>query len=132
MKKLLILLIIGSTFLTSCNDMEEKVIGHWVIKEFDGSHPILTSGLGIKENYTCVLPLTNVNDRHTNKENGKWEVIKKGEDNYLNITTDNELFNDSYRIKVWERVLDENSQAYGIRMILESDRTTIVLTKSDF
>ena len=133
MKKLLVLLIIGSTFLTSCNEMDKKVKGVWTIKEiyqhkesiFD---TLFSTGFIINKDKTCVFPRRNTLEN----KNGNWEIIKKGEDNYLNITTDNELFNDSYRIKVWERVLDENSQAYGIRMILESDRTTIVLTRSDF
>lgn len=138
MKKLVLLIIIGSSFLTSCSDMDNKVKGIWIIKEIYQNNEsifdtLFSTGVLINKNKTCDLPIRSIEDRNTSKKIGQWEVIKKGEDNYyLKITTDNELFNDSYKIKVWERVLDENSQAYGIRMILESDRTTIVLTRSDY
>jgi len=137
MKKLLLLTILGLTLLTSCENMDDKVSGVWTIKGiYQNNESIFdtlsSTGFLVNKDKTCTFPLININNRHTSKEVGTWKTLKKGEQYYLQIITDNELFNDTYEIKSWEKVMDEKTYGYAIVMFLESDKTKMELHRSDF
>jgi len=133
MKQLLLFLIISSTLLTSCNDMDDKVSGVWTIKGIYQNNEsifdtLFSTGFLINKDKTCAFPRRNISEN----KNGKWKTLKKGEQYYLKITTDNELFNDTYEIKSWAKIMDEKTYGYAIVMFLESKNTKMELHRSDF
>lgn len=132
----LFLLLFEITFI-SCNDMlENDIIGLWIIDEItyekNNIKPyIYLNMFETKKNHTCTLPVTKVSDIRTIKSEGNWKLILINSNPYILINTENELFNDTFKIeKVWEE-RDTVSWGIALKMILSTKKLHLKCTRSN-
>lgn len=132
MKKHSILFLVGfSLGLTACKQVP-PVGGGWSIEGYEGARPLLTNGLELYKDGTCALPMTDISERHTPLEEGKWEAFKEKGHYYLRITTPHPQFNDTYEITSLKQVTDTVSWGQLTVMELRSNRTWMLCKRADY
>ncbi len=134
MKKILIFTIIIFT-LASCNELEKKVQGGWVVDQaYYHDEPVLwdlySNGIGLNKDNKCNLPISDWADRHTDREKGTWKVSKKNGTPYLKINTTNKIFNRTFEIHNLRKVQDTVSWGYLMKMTLTADSIKLDCTKA--
>ncbi|MBN2776124.1 MAG: hypothetical protein JXR36_00685 [Bacteroidales bacterium] len=130
MKNLSFLIILSITFINSCNNVDNEVQGVWVIDTYQGQFQLLTNGICFEEDHRCTLPMVNINERHTDKEVGSWKTFYKDGKYYLEITTNNSNFNDTYEIVNLKKIKDAETGGFIMKMTLVSDCSTLYCTKA--
>ncbi len=123
--------IICCLSLISCNGLEKKVQGCWVIDQaYYNGEPIIWdlygNGLGLEKDKKCNLPLiTGNNDEGT----GTWRVFKKGKVSYLEIKPNNNwIFNRTFEIQNLKLVGNDRT-GYLMKMTLVSDSLKLDCTR---
>lgn len=121
--------------LSGCNELEEKLIGSWVVDQaYYHDEPVMwdlySNGFSLNENHTATLPISNWEDRHTDKEKGTWKAFKENGAAYLKIDTKNPIFGRTFEIQDLRRVQDSISLGYLMKMTLVSDSLKMVCTKA--
>lgn len=113
--------------LFSCkNKVEKQVMGVWVIDKItydnqDIKFQLLANAMTFREDYSCDIPIVNIEDNHTDKQKGEWKVVEKNNQVFLIIKSTNDLFNEKFKIeKVWQEH-DNISHGELIKMILSSE-----------
>jgi len=128
--------VLMGIYLSSCrNELDKKIEGVWVIDQayyHDNAvvWNLYSNGLILKNDYSCDLPISNANDRNTEKENGIWSISEKDGNKCLVIETSNELFCRTYRIDKLERVQDKVSLGLLLKMTLVADSLKLDCTKA--
>ena len=128
----IVLLII--TFI-SCNNIENKVQGHWTIEKMtkgkiDLLQVLYSNGFGLKEDHSCTLPIDNLKDRHSRKETGEWKVFEKSGKEYLQIISENKNFHGTYHITNSKTITDSISLGQLVKISFVSDSITIHCIKT--
>lgn len=131
-KKLLLLSVLT---LFSCNSSEEIISGLWVVdRAYLNNKPaywdLYTNSFSLKPDHTCVLPINDWNHRGTNKQDGTWELIQNDTSRYLKITTENTLFNRTFKITKFKKISDPVSLGTLLTMTLSSDSLKLDCTSS--
>lgn len=130
-----ILLFLIMFALMSCKSkVEKQVMGVWVIDEIvykdqDIKHQLLSNAITIRKNYVCELPIINVQDIHSDKEKGMWEIKTKKAKLYFIIQSTNQLFNGEFEIKKIWKEQDPISHGEFLKMIICNEKMTIRCTR---
>jgi hypothetical protein len=133
--KCILFVFFSSLLLSSCKSkVENEMMGVWVIDEIyynkqDIKMNLLANAMVIRKNYTCELPIINVNDNHSDKEKGEWKIVNKKSETFFVIKTTNLLFNGTFKIeKVWKEH-DNKSQGEFLKIILSSNSLRLQCTR---
>lgn len=123
-KKISVILFL--VVLISCNSLDKKIIGNWVVdKAYWHAEPALwnlySNGFTLKGDHTCELPIWDWEDRHSNKQKGTWKVFTQNDSIYLQINTENELFNRTFQVQNLRKERDPESWGYLTKMTLAAD-----------
>jgi len=109
-------------------------MGVWIIDEIyydnqDIKIALLANALIIRKSNICRVPIINVADNHTDKQEGTWKIKQEGSTFFLVIKTTNELFSDSFKIEKvrWER--DNRTQGQLLKIIFSSKRLRMFCTR---
>ena len=129
MNRITKILLIFKIFISSaCGNKTEKfVIGVWVIDKLyynnENVRPyFFPNSIRFKKD-TCLLPIQNINQLHTKKEYGIWNIFEKNNKEYLKISTENPFF--IYVYEITKIAKDCNNYGCLYRMTLKSDSTLI-------
>ena len=133
--------IISLIFLTcflcaACNSLEEKLEGGWVVDQaYYHDEPVrwdlYTNAFDLNEDYTCELPPINRRSERTLEEQrGTWETFQKNDSTYLQIKTENRIFDRTFRVQNLRKVRESVSWGYLIKMTLIADSLKMDCTKA--
>jgi len=106
MKRQLILIsILSSTLLFSCNKLENTLQGGWNIeKVYYHNKPVVydlyTTRFDLSSNNTCELPISisSLDENKLDGEKGLWKAYTSNNVSYLQIQTKNKIFCRKFRI----------------------------------
>jgi len=134
MKNLYAFLLLSIFLFTACDDIENQLRGTWVIdKAYINNNPVIWdligNAIGLDKDMTCNLPIIYVDDRHTIKETGTWEIIDKNKVKYLQIKTTNSFFNRTFEISNLRKIQDPVSLGYLMKMTLITDSLRLDCTR---
>ncbi len=120
---------------SSCNELEKKIEGYWVIDNACiNNTPVLwnyySNGFELKSDKTCFLPINDFSYRNSDKETGKWSAYEEKDKSYLKIETTNEIFNRNFEIKNIRIIRDSISWGNLLKMTLISDSLKLDCTKA--
>jgi len=129
------LIICTAVLLIACEGLEDKVEGGWVIdRAYYNDEPVIwdlyTNGFDLREDNTCVLPISDWAPRDTHKETGSWEAFKGKGKSYIEISTPNTLFNRTFEVQNLRKVQDMVSRGYLMKMTLVADSLKMDCTKA--
>lgn len=127
-------LVVGVLLIifTGCNDHYRTVQGGWSVIELRAApYQMLNNGFVLKKDKTCILPLLSLKDRHTSREVGTWEYIRKRSISYIAIETDHPVFDRTFEVVNISRYQDTISYGYILRMTLVADSIKMVCERAD-
>ena len=133
--KIISLIFLTCILCAACNSLEEKLEGTWAIDQaYYHNEPVTwdlySNAIGLKENNACSLPIGDWIDRHTDKENGIWKAFKKNGKAYLQINTENRIFDRTFEVHNLKKVRDSVSWGYLMKMTLIADSLKMDCTKA--
>jgi hypothetical protein len=119
----------------SCNRLEKKLSGGWLIERvYYNNRPVkydlYTNSFDLNKDNTCSnLPISPVNENQAGVESGTWKsYIIKGE-SYLQINTKNQIFNRKFRIIDFREESDYKKYGYLLKMTIVADSVKIICAK---
>jgi len=136
MKKTNLIILLACLFLISCNQLENKLEGTWAIDQaYYHDEPVrwdlYTNALGLNENNTCNLPPINSRPKRTpNEEKGTWQAFEEKDKAYLEIDTENRIFDRTFEVHNLRKVQDSVSLGYLMKMTLVADSLKLDCTKA--
>lgn len=135
MKSNLVILFV-LILLVSCNPLENKLQGGWVVDQaYYNDEPVrwdlYSNGFDLKEDNTCILPPINTRlNRSLEEERGTWEAFEKDTTTYLIIETENWLFNRTFVVRNLRKTQDSVSRGNLMKMTLIVDSLKMDCTKA--
>ena len=131
------LLTISCIFLitSACNPLKEKLQGGWVVDQaYYHNQPVrwdlYSNGFSLNEDLNCELPIVEWSDRNTENEKGTWKAYQKNDSIYLDINTENRIFNRTFNVISMKKVRDPESGGFLMKMTLSSDSLKMDCTKA--
>jgi hypothetical protein len=129
-KKALIVSIMSFTII-SCNHLEKQLQDGWTIDQaYYNDEPVIwnlyNNYLGLNRDYTCSLPRINIDAAA--EDIGKWKYFQQNDKLYLQISTENWIFNRTFEIRDLRKVGDPR-MGYLMKMTLISDSLKLDCTK---
>lgn len=123
-------------FIYGCTSYKNQVVGNWHINDvYYHNEPVVYDLPGnyfnLLDNNVCRLP-TQYNEQNTAKEHGQWTYYKKDGISYLNVVTENELFNRTYTIINLEKKQDMESYGYYYEMTLVADSLKMICWRQHY
>lgn len=136
MKKTNLIILFACLFLISCNTLEDKLEGGWVVDQaYYHDEPVrwdlYGNGLGLREDNTCKLPPINMRSKRTpEEEKGTWKAFEENGKTYLQINTENWIFDRTFEVINLRKVQDTVSFGYLMKMTLTADSLKMDCTKA--
>ncbi|MCT4685695.1 hypothetical protein [Vallitalea sp.] len=97
-KNIITTLLIVIVFCSCKNRAEIIIIGDWSISEYYGDFTIIDNNFNMHEDNTCMLPMSEIEDKYTGLTNGRWTYHTNDNINYLTINSRNKNFNNTFEI----------------------------------
>lgn len=117
-------------FICGCESRKTQIMGYWHINEVFYHNELViydlpASFFSLNKDYTCELP-TRYEERNSNKNIGSWSVYTKDKVTYLNVDSENALFNRTYKLESFGKIQDKETKGYLLEMVLVSDSLKMV------
>ncbi len=133
MKKIIFLFLVF--YMSACNQKTDKYVGLWIVTDiYIYNETILpdlfSQAIDFKKNGNIDLPVNDLNYINTSKEIGVWHSFSNDTIEFIDIKTNNELFNHCFEVRQLGLFQDPNSGARSLEMVLTSDSILIYCTKA--
>jgi hypothetical protein len=135
-KKFIVLIIISCFALLNCvsKSEKEKYVGLWLvdkayIHDEVAIWNLFSNSFELYKDFTCSLPIADVNDRHTSKEHGEWRIIVDNDTEMLEIRSTNEVFNRTFQILDFRQEEEPINKGIHTKMTLVADSIKFECTK---
>ena len=137
MRKTILTFIIIGVLVTSCKDnIENELSGSWVVEQAYYNDEVVqwdlyTNAIQLNKDKTCDLPPIHSREERTlNEGKGIWEALEKQGNSYLQIKTENWIFNRTFEIHNLRKVRDNKSFGFLMKMTLTADSLKLDCTKA--
>lgn len=121
---------------TSCNELEKKVQGGWVIDQaYYHNEPVrwdlYNNSLSLNKDNSCDLPpISGFRERKPEEMIGTWQAYTQNDTSYLQINSENWIFDRTFKINNFRKVRDSVSWGYIMKMTLTADSLKLDCTKA--
>ena len=120
---------------TACGKLERQMHGNWIVTQaYYHNEPVIWDlyhhCMDLREDNKCDLPPINDFKNRTEEEQiGVWRLVNKDNKAYLQIETENWIFNRTFEIHNLRKVQDTVNWGYLMKMTLTSDSLKLDCTR---